>query len=504
VTKKSGTRTLSKAKPSRAEPFPAGIYAETVLAVNFNDSVRYFLEALLQIQAAHTLMLARQNILSRKDARACLSALEGLDRSAICRAAYDGRFEDLFFFIEDQLARACGEDVAGRMHTARSRNDIDLTMYRMVLRREMLDIAEATHQARSVLLDLAAAHVETLMPAYTHTQPAQPTTLAHYLLAAVEIFARDEERQRAAFVTINRNPLGACAITTTGFPIDRAYTMRLLGFEALQLNSYGAIAAVDYITQAVTAVAVGMVNLGRLAQDLLLWCMAEFRFLRLAEGYVQISSIMPQKRNPVSLEHTRILASKALGQSQAVLTCLHNTPFGDIVDSEDDLQPLVRSAFSDAGRALRLFAGLMRHVEVDREHMERRAAGNFLTVTELADTLVRNEGVSFRLAHRLVSAAVIAAGSDDRHSRLAEEVRSLAPRILNRRLKTPHAGLMRALDARNFIRVRTIPGGPAPSAVARQIRQARRELANDAAWLKRKLALLDAYPRMLRLSRLGT
>jgi argininosuccinate lyase len=494
---KKERKTQARAPLSPSEPFPARVYAETVLAVNFCDSQRYFLESLLEIQAAHTLMLERQGILPAKVARACLGALGRMDRAAISEAAYDGRFEDLFFFVESRLALVCGEEAAGRMHTARSRNDIDLTMYRMVLRRATLDIAEATHVVRGVLLDLASDHVDTLMPAYTHTQPAQPTTLAHYLLGAVEVFGRDEERLRAAFSTINRNPLGACAITTTGFPIDREYTGRLLGFEELQVNSYGAIAAVDYITQAASALAVEMVNLGRLAQDLLLWCMAEFRFLRLSEGYVQISSIMPQKRNPVSLEHTRSLASKALGQAQAVLTCLHNTPFGDIVDSEDDLQPLVLAGFADAGRALRLFAGLMRHVEVDRARLQRRAAGDFLTVTELADTLVRNEGVSFRQAHRLVSAAVKAAGSNDGHAILAEKVAALAPQILKRTLSSSREALVRALDPENFVRVRSIPGGPAPRAIASQIRAVRRGMRDDAAWLRRKRRLLEEYPKRL-------
>jgi argininosuccinate lyase len=265
-------------------------------------------------------------------------------------------------------------------HTARSRNDIDLTLYRMCLRREVLRIASETADAREVLLDLAAAHTQTIMPPYTHTQPAQPTTFAHYLLAAVEFLGRDITRLSAAFAMINRNPLGACAITTTGFPIDRDYTAGLLGFEDLQVNSYGAIAAIDYLAEAASAIAVLMVNLSKLVQDLLLWCTEEYGFLRLSDAYVQTSSIMPQKRNPVALEHARILASKAFGQAQAVLTCAHNTPFGDIVDSEDDLQPLVFSMCADASRSLRLFAGLMSHAEVDREKMSLRASGSFLTV----------------------------------------------------------------------------------------------------------------------------
>src|SRR5437899_10261949 len=341
-------------------------------------------------------MLARQNIIPTADARLCLEAIARLDRPKILATRYDGRSEDLFFHVQELLVQACGEEVAGKIHTARSRNDIDLTTYRMCLRRDVLRIAEETADARQVLLDLAASHVGTIMPAYTHTQPAQPTTLAHYLLAAVEFLGRDIQRLRAAFATINRNPLGACAITTTGFPIDRDYTARLLDFEGLQVNSYGAIAAIDYLLEAASAVAVLTLNLGKLVQDLLLWCTEEFGFLRLSDAYIQISSIMPQKRNPVALEHVRILASKAFSQAQAVFTCAHNTPFGDINDSEDDLQPLVFTLFADALRSLRLLTGLLKSGEVDRERLACLAAADFMTVTELADTLVRQAGMSFR------------------------------------------------------------------------------------------------------------
>ncbi|HVB58896.1 MAG TPA: argininosuccinate lyase [Candidatus Acidoferrales bacterium] len=424
-----------KPTPPVSERFPAAVYAGTVLAENFEDAKKYFLDALLEIHAAHTLMLARQGIIPGADARRIIDVLAKLDHAGILAARYDGSFEDLFFHVQDRLVKACGEDVAGKMHTARSRNDIDLTMYPMCLRREALRIAAEVSSVRKVLLNLAEANIDTVMPAYTHTQPAQPTTLAHYLLAAVEFLGRDELRLRAAFATINRNPLGACAITTTGFPIDREYTAKLLGFEGLQTNSYGAIAAVDYVTETAGAVAVLAVSLGKLVQDLLLWRTMEFGFLRLSDAYVQGSSIMPQKRNPVALEHTRILAGKALGQAQAVLTCAHNTPFGDIVDSEDDLQPLVFSMCHDASRALRLFAGLMSHAEVNREHLLHRAEGNFLTVTELADTLVREEGISFLAAHHLVAAAVRAAGRNDSPERLVTEIEKLAPESLGRHLR---------------------------------------------------------------------
>ena len=491
-------RRPSETYSRSSEPFPAPVYAETVLSANFEDAKKYFLDALLEIHTAHTLMLARQGILPSATARACLEAVTKLNRAQILAARYDGHSEDLFFYVQNLLTQLAGEDVAGRMHTARSRNDIDLTMYRMCLRRDILRITEETAEVRAALLNLAEAHVETIMPAYTHTQPAQPTTLAHYLLAAVEFFGRDTQRLRAAFATANRNPLGACAITTTGFPIDRDYTARLLGFEGLQLNSYGAIGAVDYLAEAAGAIAVLMLNLGKLVQDLLLWCTPEFGFLRLSDAYVQSSSIMPQKRNPVALEHVRILASKSFSQAQAVLNCVHNTPFGDIVDSEDDLQPLVFAMCVDASRALRLFAGVARHAEVDRERMCRAVNRSFLTVTELADTLVREEGLSFAVAHRLVAASVRAAGREDSPEHVVNEMERLALEVVGKKLSEQREVWLRALDPVHFIAIRTIPGGPAPNAVRAQIAAARTEQAEAQEWFDAKRSLLVHYPQLMQ------
>ena len=244
------------------ESFPAAVYAETVLDHNFQDAKKHFLEPLLEIHHAHTRMLGKQKILTPDEESALIAALHGLDRKQIEAARYDGTCEDLFFYIETLLEAACGRDVAGKMHTARSRNDIAITLYRMTARRESLKVTDALARLRSVIIELAAAHLETVMPAHTHTQPAQPTTLAHYLLAACEFLHRDAERMQASFARVNLSPMGAAAITTTGFPIDRHETARLLGFEGLAENSYGAIGAIDYITEAAAVVAVAMVNLG--------------------------------------------------------------------------------------------------------------------------------------------------------------------------------------------------------------------------------------------------
>jgi argininosuccinate lyase len=468
------------------ESFPAPIYAETVLTHNFEDAKKYFLDSLLEIHYAHTRMLAKQGIISGHEEDLLIGALKGLDRPRIEEAKYDGTYEDLFFFIEAMLEATLGRDVAGKMHTARSRNDIAITLYRMTARREVLKVIDAVAGLRKVLLELAAGNLDSVMPAHTHSQPAQPTTLAHYLLAAAEFLHRDGERLKAAFSRINVSPMGAAAITTSGFPIDRNETARLLGFEGLAENSYGAIGSIDYITEAASVVAVAMVNLGKMVQDLLLWSTREFGFLRLSDAYVQSSSIMPQKRNPVSLEHTRILASRALGEAQAVLTCAHNTPFGDINDSEDDLQPLVFTMFHDALRSLRLLQGSVRSATVDKAHLARRAGRDFLTVTELADTLARSEGMSFREAHGLVAATVRQCGADDTAANIAKTIKTIHPA-----LKLSIEEIERTLDPEHFIRIRTIVGGPAPERTSEALEHAREQQSALEEWHQRKFVFLN-------------
>jgi argininosuccinate lyase len=472
--------------PGPKAKFPAPVYRETILAPVFADAKRYFLEPLLEIEYAHTLMLARQEIMPLAEAAACIRALDSLSRDEILSTEYDGSFEDLFFFLEKKLAAICGAEVAGKMHTARSRNDIDLTMYRMVLRRRLLQIFEALLNLRQSLVELAWKHRGTLMPAYTHNQPAQPTTLGHYLMAYIEILERDAERIRDSYARVNRNPLGACAITTTGFPIDRSFTMRLLGFDALQVNSYGAIAAVDYVAECCGNLATAMLSLGRFAQDLLLWSTVEFGYLRLSDAFVQISSIMPQKRNPVPLEHVRVLASRALFEAQSIVGILHNTPFADMNDAEDDLQPLAYTAFDDAERSVRLLNGVVQDAEFNTDAMGKAADGNFLPVTELADTLVRETAMSFHSAHGIVSRAVRELGRDYD----ADAMAAIVEREVKGQYTVARETIRGALSAKNFVAVRKIAGGPAAEVLEPEIMRAREATATDRKWLEQREHML--------------
>jgi argininosuccinate lyase len=467
-------------------------YVSSVLNDNFEDAKELLLTPLMAIHYAHLVMLTDQRIIAVEDARALRAALDGIALDSVRGTAYDGSCEDLFFFIDRLIRQSCGDDVAGRLHTARSRNDIDMTMYRIRQREFIALLAARTLDLRDALVELADRHRETVFAAHTHTQPAQPSTIAHYLLAVVEQLERDATRLLAAYDSTNRNPLGACAITGTGFNIDRDKTSALLGFAGPTGNTYGSIATVDYLLESVSATAVLLVGVGRVLQDFLLWCTMEFGYLRLSEGFVQSSSIMPQKRNPVALEHARAIGSKAVGQAQAVITTVHNTPFGDIVDTEDDLQPLVASMFRDATRTVTLVAAAMRGADFNVERMASRAGEGGTTLTELADTLVREEDLPFRTAHG-IAALLLKARIEDPAASLSDALAKASKALLGRSLDYSDDLLETVMSPRHFVQVRRTLGGPAPEETARAVAASRRQLERDReAWQKRRDHLAQA------------
>jgi len=456
-------------------------YVTYVLNENFEDAKALLLSPMMAINYAHLVMLTAQGIVSAPDAQKLRDALDGISQDEIRTVVYDGTYEDLFFYIERLVIKACGDDVAGRLHTARSRNDIDMTMYRMRQRELVLGLMAATFALRRSLLDLVDRHRDTILAVHTHTQRAQPSTVAHYLLAVVEQLERDGGRLTAAFESTNRNPLGACAITGTGFPIDRSLTSELLGFSGPTCNTYGSIATVDYLLESTSAATVLLTGHGRFIQDMLLWSTAEFGYLRLGDGYVQGSSIMPQKRNPVALEHARAIGSKALGQAQAIVLTAHNTPFGDIVDTEDDLQPLVFAMFRDATRAVRLVAAAMSSAEFDAAKLEARAGDGWTTLTELADTLVREHGLPFKKAHAIAAHFV---GGRQRHPdrQLAALLADASTDVLGKPLSYSEEHLTRILSPRHFVEIRKTFGGPAPDETARAAKVSRTQLDADEDW----------------------
>ncbi len=393
--------------------FPDPVYKETVLKPLFDGAKMHFIDGFRAIDRAHLVMLHETGILTGEQAGKIAEALAAIDREVDPEALqYTGEVEDFFFLIEKELKARLGPDLGGRLHTARSRNDIDHTLFKFNLRRYIDAAVEQALKLLAALIDAAEREKTTLIVAYTHGQPAQPSTFGHYLSAAIEMLIRDIERLFAARKIVDLSPMGAAAITTSGFPIDRKRMAELLGFAGPLQNSYSCIAGVDYITATYSALELMFLHLGRLIQDFQVWTSFEVGQLYVPNALVQISSIMPQKRNPVPVEHMRHLASQTVGRAQTVLTVMHNTPFTDMNDSEGETQVMGYQAFASGMRVLELMTSLVGQVRINGKRVAANLDRSCITITELADSLVRREALSFRQAHEIaadVARAVVAA-----------------------------------------------------------------------------------------------
>lgn len=470
--------------------FPNPTYAEIVLGPQFAASQRWLYEPMLESSEAHLLMLLNQGLMSRQHAARVAGALEDLHRRGADAFAYAPEVEDLFFQMEAHILQQAGEDAGGNLHLARSRNDLDAAMARLTVRRLLLGTHVALEALRSTLLRLMSEHIRTLMPGHTHTQPAQPTTLAHYLGSTAQALERDADRLQSAYACTNRGPLGAAALTTTAFPIDRALTARLLGFDGVIINSYDAIGGVDYALESLNSVGICVLGLSRLIHDLLQWATREFGVLHIDPAFLQISSIMPQKRNPVVLEHLRARIGWVLGDIHTAETLVHSAALGDTVDVEDEFyEPLFR-AFEHGLGVLRLLDAALGTCRFDVDLMARRAADGFTTATELADTLVRSAGLAFRQAHRVASAVVQRSGADAARVTPAL-IAEASTEVLGRPISLAAGDLRAALDPWAFVERRTIPGGPAPSAMEAHLAQLREHLAADRGWRQMRQAQID-------------
>lgn len=466
--------------------FPDPVYKETVLRPLFDGAKTHHVDGFRAIDRAHLVMLAETGILPRETASRIARALLAIEREIDPAAlTYTGAVEDYFFLVEAELRKRLKADDNGRLHTGRSRNDIDHTLFKLALKPRLDGLAARLRAVIAAALTLAEREKATLIVAYTHGQPAQPSTLGHYLSAAIEVMLRDHQRLMQARELIDLSPLGAAAITTSGFPLDRHRTAHLLGFKAPLRNSYGCIAAVDYTTAVFSAIELVFLHLGRLIQDLQFWTAFEVGQIYVPNAFVQISSIMPQKRNPVPIEHLRHLASQTVGRARMVRDIVHNTPFTDMNDSEGETQGAGYQTFESGGRVLDLLAALLPALSVDSRRVAETIRRSCITVTELADTLVRQEELSFRAAHEIaaaVSRTVVARDGDlprDGYEPFVEAFRHAA----GREPKLGREAFATAVSPENFVALRERFGGPGPKALGEALTAYRAELttAEDAA-----------------------
>lgn len=482
--------------------FPDPVYKQTVLKPLFDGAKNNFVEGFRSIDRAHLVMLAETGILAPDQASRIAGALVAIDVEIDpSTLEYTGEVEDYFFLIEKELKTRLGADLGGRLHTARSRNDIDHTLFKIGLRHHIdvaLDKAIALH---AQMVETARREKATLIVAYTHGQPAQPTTFGHYLSAAIEVLGRDIERLFTVRNTVNLCPMGAAAITTTGFPINRHRVASLLGFSAPLRNSYSCIAAVDYTTASYSALELLFLHLGRLIQDFQVWSSFEVAQLYVPNALVQISSIMPQKRNPVPIEHMRHLSSQTVGRAQSVLTIMHNTPFTDMNDSEGETQAMGYQAFATGYRVLDLLTSFIASVSINRERVKSNLDRSCITITELADSLVRREQLSFRQAHEIaaeVARTVVALEGSLGKDGFAPFVTAFKKHV-GRDTGLDEAAFEEIVSAEYFVHVRDRFGGPAEGPLGEALSEYETQRDGFRSEWERQTRLLDEAKRDLDL-----
>jgi argininosuccinate lyase len=376
---------------------------------------------------------------------------------------------------------------------------MDHTVFKLALLDRGQKLSGQVHDLITALIETAKRERDTLIVAYTHGQPAQPSTFGHYLAAAVEVLLRDAKRLEDALATVELCPMGAAAITTSGFPIDREQMADLLGFREPLTNSYGCIASVDYLTGLYSAIKLIFLHLGRVIQDMAFWSAFEVGQLYVPNSLVQISSIMPQKRNPVPIEHMRHLASVTAGRCDMVVNTMHNTPFTDMNDSEGEVQQAGHAAFESGGRVLDLLTAFLPACSINADRVRANSDAACITITELADTLVREEGLSFRQAHDIAARtaeAVIAAQTP-----LSSGFDAFSQAFLASTARTSamdESAFRTSVAMETFVTRRDRTGGPAPAAMDHALKSYNALLAEHTMTIRRRASRQKDAARTLQ------
>jgi argininosuccinate lyase len=443
-----------------------------------------------QIHRAHVVMLATQGILTRDEAAAILKGLEKADDLAATDAALR-----TYLPYEAALKREIG-NVAGKMHIGRSRNDLANAGKRMFLRDQLLRTIGAVTDLREAVVNKAADHLDTVMVVYTQRKQAQPITLGHYLMAISESLSKTLDRYRELYPRINQCPLGAAATAGTGWSLDRDLTARLLGFDGLVINTIEGVAGWDHVAEFAFDNALFLAGLSRLASEIQLWSTDEYQMAELDSSFAGTSSIMPQKKNPDSLERSRKAAFAAMGPLVGILTSLNAIEY-QYSAARVELEPRSIDAMIAATHAM---TGVVRTLHANKAQMLRYAAENYATMTDLTDMLVRQVGIDYREAHEIVARVVMAAidrGIKANRIDLAL-VQEAAVAQTGHEIAVTEADIADALDPVQNVRRRKGKGMPAPESVQAAIDDARKALTRDRIWLKDALRALAGADRDLQ------
>ncbi|BAW31417.1 MAG TPA: argininosuccinate lyase [Methanothermobacter sp.] len=444
--------------------------AKFTSSLEFDHHIFY---ADIECNLAHTRMLAQEGIINKETAKKIIQSLKELKKKGMKALNIDPSIEDIHMAIEEYVTEKIGDE-AGFMHTGKSRNDQVATDLRLALKEKIQDIQKELLDFIKVLAEMAEDHKDTIIVGYTHLQHAQATTFAHHLLAYAYSLKRDYERLKDAYRRVDVNPLGSAALTTTSFPINRELTTRLLGFKDYMENSMDAVSSRDFIAETIFDLAMIAANLSRICEEIILWSTYEFGLIELADEFSSTSSIMPQKKNPDVAEITRAKTSNIYSNLIAVLGILKGLPYTYNRDLQE-ITPHLWDAIETCHDMILMVRRMLSTIRVDKDRGFELAVSNFATATDLADTIVKEKNIPFRTAHKIVGRLInhsIKEGINplDVDSRLLDKI---SEEVMGKKLGLDDKIIKRALDPRENVKMRNVPGGPSPTMIDMSIKRLR-------------------------------
>lgn len=447
------------------------IYRRLVLDRGYKSFVNDFQEYFHKVNKAHLIMLKETEVITPEAAHKIKMGIEKLKNTFNPPDEIPVGVEDLFFLYEKALSEEVGNEIAGSLHTARSRNDMDSTIFRMFIRDKLIAFLENTLKLLEELQLKIEYSKKDFLIMFTHGQPAQVSTLAHYLSALAADLIENTNGLIDSLENVNTSSMGACAITTTGFNIDRERVGKLLGFDGFVMNSYQAIVTTNWLAYPAMWLKRIMTLETGFAADVLHKASCEVGILEFPDDLVQISSIMPQKRNPVVIEHIRIQAGLAIGMFEGIERIFQNAPYQDINELSDAPTTYLGKAIDEATSSLLLLKEMINKMSVDEDSVKRIAASMGVTTTELADELARRDKIAFRTTHGIASAFVDNGLTYKGFKKAYKDKTGHSTNITEEELNE-------ILSIENFANVRKVPGGPAPEGMKPVIDKAKSDLEN--------------------------
>lgn len=455
---------------------------------------------ILDINKAHVLMLEKQGIITHETAKKILAATKQIEAEKDNPTfEINPNVEDLYFNLERYLIKLTGLEVGGQQHTGRSRNDLFAAEIRMDTRRYYLKLAQMFIDLRRAMLALARQSTDAVMSGYTHMQPSEPITFGHYLSGVLNALERDYDRFERSWEALNLCPLGGCSMGSTSFPIDRNYTAKLLGFDAPVQNSIDCVASRDYALEMTMNLAQTANTMSRTALDMYNWSTPEYGYIEVDDSCAVCSSIMPQKKNPLTFEHVKGKAAHMEGFMISIYNGMKNVFFSHCRDISVETPRFFWTAMQEMEADFALLTVTVKTLQLKRDRMLSNAQRNFCTVTELANYLVRHDGISFREAHEII--ADVVANMCDRGLTSADidraAVNEVSKSVFNFETSLSEELIKEALDPRRVVAEKKALGGTAPEEVNRQLDLIEKAIEADEALLASRVAQIQSAKEAL-------